>query len=86
LTFTSKSPAGRYHLAFEAPLKVPPGNYWMGVITGARTQVAGERYDSVAKAEDYNTNNYLSGPSKTFGSFQTTNEQMPLYATFTRGD
>jgi DNA-binding beta-propeller fold protein YncE len=86
LTFTSKGAPGWYHLVFEAPLHVSPGNYWIGVITGSRTQVAGERYDSVPKAEDYNTNTYTSGPSKAFGSFNTTNEQMSLYATFTRGD
>jgi hypothetical protein len=83
LTFTSKSKAGWYHLAFATPLKLAAGNYWIGMITGASQYVAAEHYDSVANAEDYNSNSYTSGPSNPFGSFKTTNEQMSLYATFT---
>jgi hypothetical protein len=83
LTFTSKSPAGWYHLAFETPLKLTAGNYWIGVITGASTQVAGERYDSVTNAEAWNTNTYTSGPSDPFGPFSKSNEQMSLYASYT---
>lgn len=84
LTFTSKSPAGWYHLVFTTPLKVAAGNYWIGIITGSTSLVGGERYDSVSGAEDYNYNTYTSGPSNPFGSFTTTNEQMSLYATFER--
>jgi hypothetical protein len=83
LTFTSKSKAGWYHLAFATPLKLAAGNYWIGMITGASQYVAAEHYDSVANAEDYNSNSYTAGASKSFGSFKTTNEQMSLYATFT---
>jgi hypothetical protein len=81
LTFTSKSPAGWYRLKFATPLKLATGTYRIGTISGASAYVAGERYDSVANAEDYNTNTYASGPSNPFGSFKTTNEQMSLYAT-----
>jgi hypothetical protein len=63
---------------------VVAGTYWIGIITGNTGKVAGERWDTVSKAEDYNSNTYASGPSKTFGSFKTTNEEMSLYATFTR--
>jgi hypothetical protein len=83
LTFTSKSKAGWYHLAFATPLKLAAGNYWIGMITGASQYVGAERYDSVTNAQDSNTNTYTAGASKTFGSFKTTNEQMSLYATFT---
>jgi Glycine rich protein len=84
LTFSSSSAAGWYRLVFHTPLAVPVGNCWIGVITGQTTQVAGERYDSVKGAEDYNYNSYSSGPSSAFGSFSLTNEQMSLYAAFTR--
>jgi hypothetical protein len=83
LTFTSKSKAGWYHLAFATPLKLAAGNYWIGMITGASQYVGAERYDSVANAQDSNTNSYTAGASKTFGSFNKGNEQMSLYATFT---
>jgi hypothetical protein len=82
LKFSSKEAAGWYHFAFVPPLKLSAGSYWMGIITGASSKVAGERFDSVPKAEDYNTNSYLSGASDPFGSFKTTNEEMSLYATF----
>lgn len=82
LTFKSSYPPGWYHLLFARPLKLSAGSYWIGIITGEASRVAGERYDSLAKAEDYNANTYTSGPSKTFGAFSTTDEQMSLYATY----
>jgi hypothetical protein len=81
LTFKSTNAAGWYHLAFSPALKLSAGEYWMGIITGASTGVAAEAYDPVANAEDTNTNSYASGPSKSFGSFKKTNEQMSLYLT-----
>ncbi|HEV2982429.1 MAG TPA: hypothetical protein VGX51_13450 [Solirubrobacteraceae bacterium] len=82
LTFKSSYPPGWYHLPFATPLKLSAGSYWIGIITGEASRVAGERYDSVPGAEDYNANTYTSGPSKTFGPFSTTDEQMSLYATY----
>jgi hypothetical protein len=91
VAFTSTNPAARYHLAnpaawyhlvFASPIKVKAGTYWIGIITGATSKVAGERYDTVANAEDHNSNSYTSGPSNPFGSFKTTNEEMSLYATY----
>jgi hypothetical protein len=81
LTFKSTNAAGWYHLAFSPALKLSAGEYWMGIITGASTGVAAEAYDTVPNAEDINTNSYASGPSKSFGSFKKTNEQMSLYLT-----
>jgi hypothetical protein len=84
-TFKSTNSAGWYRLRFSPPLKVEAGTYWIGIITGATSHVAGERYDSVANAEDYNSNSYSAGPSNPFGSFKTTNEEMSLYATYAAG-
>ena len=83
ITFKSTEAAGWRPLKFASPVKVAAGTYWIGIITGNTGKVAGERYDSVKNAEDYNSNTYTSGPSNPFGSFKTTNEQMSLYATFT---
>ncbi|HWX75572.1 MAG TPA: hypothetical protein VNZ05_09715 [Solirubrobacteraceae bacterium] len=80
-TFTSKDPAGWYRLVFpEGGAHVAEGPCWIGVLTGATAKVAGERFDSVPKAEDFNSNSYTSGASNLFGSFKTTSEEMSLYA------
>jgi hypothetical protein len=83
LTFKSTNSAGWYDLTFASPLKLNPGNYWIGAITGASSNVAGFRYDSVAGARNYNANSYTSGPSDPFGARSTDAEQTSLYATYT---
>jgi hypothetical protein len=83
VSFTSKSKAGWYHLAFPEPLKLLAGSYWIGMITGSTKYVGAEHYDKVANAEDSNTNSYTAGASNPFGSFNKSNEQMSLYATYT---
>lgn len=83
LTFTSKSKAGWYHLAFATPLKLAAGNYWIGMITGASQNVGAERYDKVTNGEASNTNSYAAGPGNPFGSFKRGSEQMSLYADYT---
>ena len=82
ITFKSTEAANWYPLKFASPVKVAAGTIWIGLITGNSGKVAGERYDSVAGIEDYNTNNYLAGASNPFGSFKTTKEEMSLYATY----
>ncbi len=83
LTFKSTNAAGWYDLIFPAALKLAPGNYWIGAITGASSKVAGFRYDSVASSRDYNANTYTSGPTNPFGTVSTDAEQASLYATYT---
>ena len=85
LTFhsTNTAPDGMPS-TFGTPLRLAAGSYWIGVITGATSDVAGFRYDSVSKSRVYNTNTYTSGPSNPFGgSLTTDSEQMSLYATYT---
>src|SRR5207247_843526 len=48
LTFTSTSSTGWYDLVFPSPIKLAASNYWIGIITGATSNVAGFRYDSVS--------------------------------------
>ncbi len=83
VTFYSTSSPGWYDLTFPTPLKVAAGNYWIGVITGATSYVAGFRYTRVSNSRDYNTNTYTSRPSNPFGAVSTDFEQTSLYATYT---
>src|SRR5207249_6843707 len=86
LTFSSTSAAGWYELGFSAPVKLAAGSYWIGVITGETSKVAGFRYDSVAGARDWNANTYTSGPSNPFGAVTVDSEQASLYATYTASE
>jgi hypothetical protein len=86
LTFGSTNTAGWYDLPFAAPLKLAAGSYWLGVITGATSSVAGFRFDSVASSRDYNANTYASGPTNPFGTPTVDAEQASLYATYTTSE
>jgi subtilisin family serine protease/phosphodiesterase/alkaline phosphatase D-like protein len=83
LTFKSTNAGNWYELPFSSPVKLSAGSYWIGVITGATSNVAGFRYDSVTNSRDYNANTYSSGPTNPFGSVTVDNEQTSLYATYT---
>ena len=85
LTFQSSNQAGWYALPFAVPVALAPGNYWIGVISGASSHVAGFRFASVSGSRDYSSNSYASGPSTPFGAVTTDAEQMSLYATYTTG-
>ncbi|HEY3727587.1 MAG TPA: S8 family serine peptidase [Solirubrobacteraceae bacterium] len=73
--------AGWYALNFATPLRLAGGKYWIGVITGGSSGVAGFRYASVSGARDYNSDSYASGPSAQFGAVSVDSERMSLYAT-----
>jgi subtilisin family serine protease len=83
LTFKSTNTAGWYELAFSSPLRLLAGNYWIGAITGASSNVAGFRYDNVAASRAYNVNSFTTGPTNPFGSVSSDGEQTSLYATYT---
>jgi hypothetical protein len=85
LTFKNTNAAGWYDLTFTTPVKLAAGNYWIGVITGASSNVAGFRFDSVTAARDYNQNTFTSGPTNPFGAPTVDAEQTSLYATYTPG-
>jgi Subtilase family/Invasin, domain 3 len=82
-TFSSTNAAGWYDLTFPTPPQLPAGNYWLGVLTGNSSGVAGYRYDSVSGSRDYNSNTFTSGPSDPFGPITTDSQQMSIYATYT---
>jgi DNA-binding beta-propeller fold protein YncE len=52
------------------------------VITGATSNVAGSRFDSVTGSRRLNTNSYISGPSDPFGAATVDARQASLYATY----
>jgi hypothetical protein len=83
LTFKRTNAAGWYALPLAAPVKLAAGTYWIGVITGATSQVAGLRYDSVPGARAWNANTFASGPTNPFGAVTADSERMSLYATYT---
>jgi hypothetical protein len=82
LMFKSTNAAGWYDLTFSGPPVLAAGNYWIGVITGLSSNVAGFRYDSVAGSRKFNTNTFTSGPTNPFGAATTDAEQASLYATY----
>jgi hypothetical protein len=83
LSFASTQAAGWYDLRFVSPVSLAAGNYWLGVISGGSSNVAGFRYASVSGSRAFNPNSYSSGPSSPFGSASTDGEQMSIYATYT---
>jgi hypothetical protein len=82
LIFHHSDTAGWYDLTFTTPVKLSSGNYWLGAITGATSNVAGFRWDSVTNSRDKNVNEYTKGPSNPFGTAEVDSEQMSLYATY----
>lgn len=84
-TFVSSNAAGWYDLQFSSPISLPPGTYWIGVLSGASNHVAGFRWNSVSQSRAVNSNTYASGPSNPFGSATLDSEQMSIYASYTQG-
>jgi hypothetical protein len=85
IVFKNTNTAGWYDLTFSTQPHLAAGNYWIGIITGATSGVAGFRFDTVTAARDYNANTYTSGPTELFGTVTTDNEQASLYATYVPG-
>lgn len=80
-SFSSTLPARWYDLAFPAPVALPAGTYWIGLLSGASGGVTGFRWSSSTGGRAYNANSWSSGPSNPFGAAGTDNELMSLYAT-----
>jgi hypothetical protein len=82
LRFSNTNWTGWYDLPLPKPLLVQPGKYWLGVIAGGTTRVAGYRWDWVRNSRVLDANRYASGPSKRFGSYYVDDREMSLYATY----
>jgi hypothetical protein len=84
LRFSNRDRPGWYTLRLNRPLFVSSGEYWLGILAGGTTGVAGYRWDWAFGTRVLDTNRYTSGPSKVFGRFTyIDNRQMSLYATYT---
>lgn len=82
-TFSSTNAAGWYDMQFPTPIALTPGTYWIGIISGNSTHVAGFRWNSASHSRAWNSNTYASGPSDPFGTPTFDSEQMSIYASFT---
>lgn len=80
LVFSSSEHPGWYHLTFRHALKLRPGRYWLGVISGASGGVTGFRYDRRHHARAINDNGFTAGPAKRFGRYSIDDCLMSLYA------
>jgi hypothetical protein len=85
LTFHATDAAGWYDLVFPSAVSLPAGTYWIGVISGGSSGVAGFRWNSVSGARALSSDLYADGPSNPFGSAAIDSEQMSVYATYTAG-
>ena len=83
LQITRASPSGWYDLVFASPPALAPGNYWIGVLAGAPSKVAGYRYDRVAHAGEFNVNPFWTGASTPFGRPRSDAVQLSIFATYT---
>jgi len=86
LSFASTQAAGWYDLTLPGGITLSAGRYWIGMLSGGSSSVAGFRWDPVAGARVYNSNSYTSAPSNPFGGVTGSDgEQMSIYATYTTG-
>jgi hypothetical protein len=80
ITITPSSSIGWYQLSFAPYLRLRPGAYWIGLLTGGQAGLAGVAYFSVPGSSRSNANDYALGPSNPFGPLGSNGEiQMSLY-------
>jgi hypothetical protein len=83
LRFSNRNRAGWYNLPLKRPRFLSSGKYWLGILAGGTTGVAGYRWDWAFGSRVLDTNRYTSGPSAVFGrSTYMDNREMSLYATY----
>jgi len=76
---------GWFALPFASPVKLKPGTYWIGFISGGENEVMGFKWKEVTNSRRKNHNDWSEGPSNPFsksGEVKTDNEEMSLYATY----
>jgi hypothetical protein len=79
LAYQSAGGAGWAALTFTPYLRLPPGSYWIGVISGGQPSVADITYDNVPGVLAFNHNAYASGPSDPFGPPTPGDQLVALY-------
>jgi hypothetical protein len=63
-------------------VRLPPGAYWIGPITGGQPDVARISYDPLPGVLAFDANPFSSGPSDPFGSISSGDELMSLYVDY----
>lgn len=70
-------------LVLPATVRLAPGTYCLGVHSGTTEGVADYRWDAVAGSWFKNADTYSDGATSTFGTAETGNQQISIYATYT---
>lgn len=73
--------AGTSTLVFASPLSLPPGEYWLGILTGGDTDVVAVRMQPGTTLA-INADNLLDGPSNPFGPFNAVDGRVDLNALY----
>jgi hypothetical protein len=80
--YTLKLPRQRTTDNPSGLLLLPPGDYWIGIITGGDPGVASVAYDPAPADLAYNANAFSAGPSDPFGPTSTLDQRASLYLTY----
>jgi hypothetical protein len=70
-------------LALPATVRLSPGTYCLGVHSGTTEGVADYRWDTVTGSWFKNADTYSDGATSPFGTAETGNQQISIYATYT---
>jgi parallel beta-helix repeat protein len=70
-------------LVLPTTVRLTPGTYCLGVHSGTTEGVADYRWDAVAGSWHKNADTYSDGASSPFGTAETGNQQISVYATYT---
>jgi hypothetical protein len=84
-SYTPSDGSGWAELSFTPNLKLPAGDYWIGLISGRQAGVAGIRYDNDPGVLDFNSNPYAAGASDPFGPITSGDELMSVYLDYLVG-
>jgi hypothetical protein len=71
VTIRRTSAAQLYQLPFSTALRLTPGTYWLGLLTGGKSGVAGVVGFPTRHSAPANTNAFAAGPSNPFGPIAT---------------
>jgi hypothetical protein len=86
VTITPKSAQTWYQLPFPQQLQLQPGNYWIGLLTGGNSAVAGATFSPVPQSTPANGNDFATGPSNPFGPLARVGDtQLSQYLFYVNG-
>jgi hypothetical protein len=80
--FASTDPAGWYRARLIRSVDLADGQYWIGVLTGGKANVAGWRYDDTG-TRDTRYRSFSQGPTDPFGATGQDTAVMSLFASLT---